>query len=195
MSEVNAEEELAAGRSALECWQTPAEFTGKVKELDQTITSEKLFNQSRIGFLLDAMVVAEFTKFRPAEKGRFVAQKDEWPDAQIGTPKNPTNIEVTEVLEEGRKRGLEYRNHQPSLDDYTAVELNERAMAIPVQLEKAIQRKVRKGYSEKCVLVVYLNMGNSGVLQKEVEEGIANVKKNYAKDFQEICILWQEKLL
>ena len=193
MTEVNPEV-LAAGRCALERWHTAAEFTAKVEELAKLVKSDKLFNLAGVGFLLDAMVLAEFTKFRPTENVHLVEQKEQWPDGQTGTPQKPIDIEITEVLEDGRRRGDEYRNHQQPQDG-TADDWRNRALAIPEQLEKAIQRKIGKGYAQKCILLIYLNMSNYGVLQKETEEAIAKIKAKYARDFDEICILWQEKLL
>jgi hypothetical protein len=38
-------------------------------------------------------------------------------------------------------------------------------------------------------------MSNYGLLQRETEAKIAAIKAKYAADFQEICVLWQEKLL
>jgi hypothetical protein len=187
-------EKLAAGRADLERWQTPDEFIAKVNELADLVESEPLFNLTTVGFLRDAMVLGEFTKFRPTEKVRLAAEKDRWPDGQIGTEQNPINIEVTEVLEEGRKRGEEYRNESHPLDG-NAEDWRRRALAIPGQLEKAIKRKRQKGYGKKCKLVIYLNMSNYGVLQKETEAAIAAVKAKYADDFSEICVLWQMKIL
>ena len=66
MSDVN-KEELADGRCALERWQTPAEFLAKVEEMPGPVKSDKLFNRSKMGFLLDAMVLAEFVKLRQTE--------------------------------------------------------------------------------------------------------------------------------
>lgn len=43
--------------------------------------------------------------------------------------------------------------------------------------------------------MVYLNMSNYGILQKETEDAIAAVKAKYADQFDEICVLWQMKLL
>jgi hypothetical protein len=192
VSEMNLAD-LVAGRAALERWQTPAEFIAKVEELARAIKSEPLFNRAAVGFLLDAMVLAEFVKFHATEKLRLVEQKRQWPDGQIGTPEAPVDVEITEVLEEGRKRGVEYRSdNQPN--DGTADDWRKRALAIPEQLEKTIERKVRKGYGKKCMLVIYLNMSNYGVLQKETEAAIAEIKAKYAKDFLEIRVLWQGKL-
>jgi hypothetical protein len=195
MSNINLEV-LAAGSSALERWQTPAEFIAKVEELDKVVKSDKLFNLSAMGFLLDALTLAEFVKFRPTEKVRLVGRKEQWPDGQTGTPQNPSNIEITEALEEGRRRGNEYhtsaRPHSGTADDW-----HNRALAIPEQLEKAIERKIGKAYARKCVLLIYLNMSTYGLpqLQKEIEAAIMNIRVKYARDFHEICILWQGKLL
>jgi hypothetical protein len=140
------------------------------------------------------MVLAEFTKFRPTQKIRLTAEKERWPDGQMGAEQTPIDIEVTEVLEEGRRRGEEYRNEgQPQ--DGNAEEWRKRALAIPGQLEEAIKRKRQKGYGTKCKLLIYLNISNYGVLQKETEAAIAAIKAKYANDFQEISVLWQEKLL
>ncbi len=185
---------LPAGRIALERWQTPASFIAKVEELAAPIKSDKLFNRAEVAFLLDSMVLAEFVKFRPSGQVRLVGQTAQWPDGQIGSPKTPVNIEITEVLEEGRRRGDEYREGKEAQKE-TSEDWRARALAIPGQLEKAIERKIAKGYAGKCKLVIYLNMSTYGILQKETEDAIAAVKAKYADKFDEICILWQEKLL
>jgi hypothetical protein len=38
-------------------------------------------------------------------------------------------------------------------------------------------------------------MGNYGILQKEIEAAITKSKAKFADAFQEVCILWQGKLL
>ena len=76
-------EKLAAGRAVLECWQTPDKFIANVDELADLVASEPLFNLTAVKFLHDAMVLGEFTKFRPTEKVRLAAAKDRWPDGQI----------------------------------------------------------------------------------------------------------------
>jgi hypothetical protein len=185
---------VAGRRHELTRWQSPQEFVAKVEELAAPIISEKLFNDPAAQFLLDAIPIAEFTKFRPTESVRLTDLKEQWPDGQIGTPKQPINVEVTEVLEAGRRRGDEYRNDGQAKDG-DAEDWHKRAQAIPARLESGIQRKIGKGNGKDCTLLVYLNMSTYGVLQKETETAIASIKAKYAEHFQEICILWQEKLL
>ncbi|AWL96807.1 hypothetical protein [Bradyrhizobium ottawaense] len=185
---------LAEGRKALEAWQTPEQFKAKIDALADAVDSEALFNRNETQFLRDAMTLETFTRYRATEQVRLASANDQWPDGFIGTPKEPVNIEVTEVMEEGRKRGDEYKEGAQPLDG-NAEDWRRRALDIPVQLEKAIKRKKNKGYGKKCKLVIYLNMSNYGVLQKETEAKIAAIKAKYAADFQEICVLWQQKLL
>ena len=126
MSELDMEE-LATGRIALERWQTPEEFVAKVAELTGSIESEPLFNLTAVQFLRDAMVLAEFTKFRPTQKIRLTAEKERWPDGQMGAKQTPIDIEVTEVLEEGRRRGEEYRNEGQPQDGNAEAGIDEGA--------------------------------------------------------------------
>jgi hypothetical protein len=185
---------LAKGRKELEAWQSPTDFIAKVDEIAATIKSDALFNRTELTFLLDAMVLATFVQYRTTETVRLTPENEQWPDGQIGTAEAPVNIEVTEVLEEGRRRGQEYRDEGQPLDG-NAEEWRKRALEIPTQLEKAIKRKKQKGYGKKCKLVIYVNMSNYGILQKETEAEIAAIKAKHSADFQEICVLWQEKLL
>jgi hypothetical protein len=185
---------LTAGRRVLERWQTPAEFIAKVDELADLVNSEELFNSPAAKFLQDAMVLATFVNYRATEKVHLVEEKEQWPDGQTGTPEKPIDVEVTEVLEKGRRRGDEYRKKfRPS--DGKPEDWRNRALTIPRQLEEAIQRKIDKAYARKCTLVIYLNMSNYGILQQETETRITEVKANYPDKFTEICVLWQEKLL
>ncbi|MCC8937930.1 hypothetical protein H8A97_22960 [Bradyrhizobium sp. Arg62] len=185
---------LAEGRKSLEAWRTPEQFKAKIDELADAVDSEALFNRNETQFLRDAMTLETFIRYRTTENVRLAQASDQWPDGQIGCPEQPINIEVTEVLEEGRKRGNEYKDGAKPLDG-DAEDWRRRALDIPVQLEKAIKRKKKKGYGKKCKLVIYLNMSNYGVLQKETEAKIAAIKAKHAADFQEICVLWQQKLL
>lgn len=185
---------VVARRQELTRWQAPKEFVAKVEELAGLVKSENLFNDPAAQFLLDAIPIAEFTNFRPTDFVRLSDQREQWPDGQIGTPKQPVNVEVTEVLEEGRRRGDEYRNDGQAKDG-NAEDWRKRAEAIPARLEQGIERKISKGNGKDCILLVYLNMSTYGLLQKETEEAIAKIKAKYAKRFREICVLWQEKLL
>ncbi|SHK42477.1 hypothetical protein SAMN05444159_3229 [Bradyrhizobium lablabi] len=54
-------------------------------------------------------------------------------------------------------------------------------------------KKREKGYPP-CWLVVYLNIGEYGISQKETERAIAEVKGRYAASFMAISVLWNGRL-
>jgi hypothetical protein len=54
--------------------------------------------------------------------------------------------------------------------------------------------KSKKRYSEPCCLVVYLNIGEFGIRQKETEATIAEMKARYASSFDSIWVLWKGRL-
>jgi hypothetical protein len=102
------------------------------------------------------------------------------------------DVEVTST-HGGRPLGKEYREvSKPTLDgvdNWVA-----RAESIPKYLEEVISAKVKKHYSAPCWLVVYLNISEFGIRQRETEEVIANTKARYAQAFEAIFVLWKDKL-
>jgi len=55
-----SDDERKVERAKLEIWCPPQEFYDKVDALAAKVTHEELFNSPRLGFLLDAMSIAEF---------------------------------------------------------------------------------------------------------------------------------------
>src|SRR5258708_28984256 len=101
--------ELSAAHGALTCWQTPQEFVSRVEGFAPLVRSSTLFNRGNAGFLLDAIPIAEFTKRRTVQLVRMVKQTEKRNDGQIQNAGETIDIEVTEILDPGRKRGHEYR--------------------------------------------------------------------------------------
>jgi hypothetical protein len=196
MAEDEIDVALSKARTTLAEWQPPEAFVRNVEEVGGLIESALLFNKSNVNFLLDAMALAEFIKLRPAEMVRLAGSREQWPDGFTGTPRAFTPVEITEVMEPGRKRGDEYRranqNKEPEPD--RPADWRARAEKIPEALEDAIKKKVAKRYGSKPVLLVYLNISDYGLMQQETKAAIARLKKQYAGAFQEICVLWQDAL-
>ena len=103
------------------------------------------------------------------------------------------NVEITEIMEPGRRRGNEYRrtanNSQPLPD--RPEDWRGQAAKIPAALEAGILKKVEKNYGTKPLLLVYLNIGDYGLMQKETKAAIAELKAKYSGSFREIWVIWQ----
>jgi len=161
-----------------------------VPEIDSLIESAVLFTKPNINFLFDALVLAEFVKLRLVLQVRLAGVREEWPDGFIGNPKAFENVEITEIMERGRRRGDEYRrtilDRETRPDDWRA-----RAVKIPAALEVGIMKKVQKNYGVKPILLVYLNIGDYDLMQKEMKDAIAELKAKYSESFREIWVIWQ----
>lgn len=192
-TESDLEAALAMARTELSQWQSPAAFIKRVGEVDSLIESAVLFTKPNINFLFDALVLAEFLKLKRVEQVRLAGAREGWPDGFIGNQKAFENVEITEIMEPGRRRGDEYRrtveNSKPPPDrpdDWRAS-----AAKIPATLEAGIMKKVQKKYGTKPLLLVYLNIGDYGLMQKETKAAIAEQKAKYSESFREIWVIWQ----
>jgi hypothetical protein len=180
--------EMTAARKTLEQWQTPQAFVSKVENFAPLVKSSVLFNKPNARFLLDAIPVAEFSKHRTLQSVRLAEQHD----AQVTDHTGMFDIEVTEVLEPGRKRGDEYRCGIPTLK-HSEFDPN-LGIVIATELANGIKKKAEKRYATKPLLLVYLNISTGGRLGDEVETKINEVKAQYAATFREVCVLWAGKL-
>lgn len=180
--------EMTSARKALEQWQTPQDFVSRVESFAQLVKSSVLFNKPNARFLLDAIPVAEFSKHRAVQSVRLAEQHDAQVKDQTGT----FDIEVTEVLEPGRKRGDEYRCGSPRVI-HAEFDPN-LGRTIATQLADGIKKKADRKYATKPLLLVYLNISTGGRLGNEVEKEIKRQKTLYPDTFRDVCVLWTGKL-
>jgi hypothetical protein len=186
-----SENELAAAQESLSQWKSPEEFYRITVGLCARSPGPEFFNRAQFKFLREAYVLGKFAKRQRAEAVRLVAPSERWPDGLIRLEGRDHGIEVTST-HGGRKLGKEYR--QPKVLTHDPVEnWIARAASIPRYLDNAVAQKAGKGYPP-CWLVVYLNIGEYGISQKETERAIAEVKCRYAASFTAISVLWNGKL-
>ena len=189
-----SDEEIRKARADLAAWHAPQEFFTKVESISNKVTSKELFNSPKLGFLLDAMILAEYAvKLPGARSVRLATESERFPDGFVDTPDGTLNVEVTEADREGRRRGDEYKSGIVSRD--SVVDWQEKAKAIPVELERVIKSKVNKNYDPKPTLVVYLNLDEYGTHQSEITKIIEDTKKRHASSFKDIHVLWKGQLV
>jgi hypothetical protein len=163
------------------------QFVSKVRSFDRLVKSSILFNKTNVGFLLDALPIAEFAKHRAMESIRLVRQREGLNDGQFCNADETIDVEVTEVMRPGRRRGDEYRCGATEIIPEFDPRLGE---TIAIQLANGIRKKSDKRYSTKPLLLVYLNITSGGRLGNEVEIAIKKLRPEHATAFREICVLW-----
>ena len=139
-------------------------------------------------------MLAKFAEKIGADQVRLADRRDQWPDGFVRMNKRAVNIEVTSTHGD-RKLGEEYR--EPSGWRFDPVQdWHARANSIPGYLDTAISDKVSRygARSTDCWLVVYLNIDEWGVRQREIEQIITETMIRYSSHFRDISVLWKGKL-
>ena len=185
-------DEIQQARQTLAQWQAPDVFKTTTDALCARCASKDWFNSPHLKFLHDAFVLARFARTQEVESVRLAGPLERWPDGLVRLDGKDHNIEVTST-HGGRRLGKEYREvtgpTRDPVENWIA-----RADSIPKYLDEVIAAKAKKRYSSPCWLVVYLNISEYGIRQKETEAVIAETKARYAPAFQAISVLWKGRV-
>ena len=187
--------ELKRVHEELAVWHSPADTRQAADNLTKRCRSSEIFQNPRLKFLLDAWTLAIFVGHKPVDRVRLAAASDRWPDGYVQIGQRTENVEVTIALTARRKLGDEYKPgpNKPTLDPVD--NWVERAEGIPAALEKAIEKKLAKRYGRSCWLVVYLDINEYGIRQRETERAIAAIKQRHAQSFGGLFVIWKDQLL
>ena len=181
--------EISELKKRLGEWQTPQAMAAVVDEAMIDLGSANLFNQSGLAFIRDAWIAAEFGKIRSADKVRLV--KGDWPDFEMKIGDRIEAFEAVEADDPTRRRGLEYRDGIGEIEDDPQEDWIARAEQAPIWIEKACQRKAGKRYSGRANLVIYLNLNEYGIRQREVEACFRSSTESVKDAFETVWILWK----
>jgi hypothetical protein len=186
--------EIEAACVELGRWQSVETFSRTERPLRLRNADPDFFVKPQLKFLHDAYVLAKFAARIGADQVRLADRRDQWPDGFVRVGKCIVKVEVTST-HGGRKLGEEYR--EPHGMRFDPVEdWHARADSIPSYLDSAIRDKVSRygaRYSD-CWLVVYLNIDEWGIRQREIERVITETMIRYSDHFREISVLWKGKL-
>jgi hypothetical protein len=185
--------ELHEAHAALARWQSPAEFIECVEKWEAQ-TPSKVFLGRAGGFLREAWVLAKFIRQIAVERVRLADPSEQWPDGYLEIGAATKSLEITEVMEPARRRGDEIKNLGPEIQMDPVQNWVARAEAIPAALNAAIERKAQRRYGSPAMLLVYLNISEYGIRQMQTEQIIAEAKARHAPMFEQIVVLWKEKL-
>lgn len=172
-------------------WQTPQAMHLVVEDIMNTLGSRNLFNQSGLAFLRDAWIAAEFGEMRKVKHVRLVSEN--WPDFELLLDHQIEAFEAVEADDPDRRRGDEYQENTGIIEDDPVEEWIFRAEQAPIWMENVCRKKVKKHYSARSNLVIYLNMSEYGIRQSEVESCFQSATEVAKDDFETIWILWKKK--
>jgi hypothetical protein len=194
--------ELAQHRARLSEWRTPDKVAAYVTAVNDTMGSADFLGQGGVAFLRDAWLAAEFGRHRQSTSVRLVAESDLWPDFEARDGRGEIErVECGEADIPARRRGDEYRvaaelsengkskfKHDPMEDWIT------RADQVPAALATVTASKVGKRYAGRVSLLIYLNIGEFGIRQAEIEAAMAPTVAPALPYFRRVWILWKAQL-
>jgi hypothetical protein len=173
-------------------------MTDYVKAVNEEMGSTDFFVQSGVQFLRDAWLAGEFGRHRRSLKVRLVPEREQWPDFEADDGSTIERVECGEADVPGRRRGDEYRlcnadghpniRHDP-YEDWIA-----RAEQAPRALKAAVTRKIKKHYAGSVSLLIYLNIGEFGIRQSEIEAAMQTAMAPALRYFQRTWVLWKTQL-
>jgi hypothetical protein len=184
--------ELERQRSWFEQWRTPSEFAQRFEQLKRIVKSEFYFNRNESKWAREAWVLNEFAQITTPMQIKL--NRDDPPDAYVRINSEPVPLEISEVIEPGRRRGLEYRPGTPQIEDDPIEDWIARADAIAPALRDRIADKKMGSYPAGTILLIYLNISEWGIRQREIESEIRSILVGPRGSFASVQVLWKEKL-
>ena len=193
--------ELADHRAWLSEWRAPGDMAAYVTAVNDAMGSACFFRQGGVEFLRDAWLAAEFGRHRQCSLVRLVAEREQWPDFETRGGGADERVECAEANVPGRRRGDEYReaekrsaNGEPSFGHDPIEEWIARADEVPAALAAVIATKIEKHYAERASLLMYLNIGEFGIRQAEIEAAMPPAIAPALPHFRRVWILWKARL-
>jgi hypothetical protein len=193
--------ELAEHRAWLSDWRTPDDMATYVSAVNDAMGSANFFRQGGVEFLRDAWLAAEFGRHRQSSAVRLVAKPEQWPDFESQVNGVIERIECVEADVLGRRRGDEYREAEKrsaagdlTIKDDPIEDWVARAGQVPAALSAVIATKIGKFYAGHASLLVYLNIGEFGIRQAEIEAAMAPAIAPALPCFQRVWVLWKARL-
>ena len=184
-------QDIADLKQLLVQWQSPEAMSRLSGDAMDQLGSTDFFSQGGLAILRDAWIASEFSLIRQATKVRLIA--DSWPDFELKIDGRIEAFEAVEADNPQRRRGDEYRRRNGAIQHDPAEDWVARAEQAPFWIETACRKKVDKRYGARANLIIYLNLSEYGIRQKEVETTFAS-KTAIAKDsFDSVWILWKKQ--
>jgi hypothetical protein len=179
--------DLSKARAELAECMDPGQFRRRVHDLDKRVRPDKKFNDNKYKFLREAWVLAELSNHKSFVRIRL---GEDPPDGYVQTENGDVlKIEITSVQTPERALGTEYSDKKKP-KEYDPIE---DAEVFAKVLKDAIKKKVNE-QNRGCVLVVDLNIVNVIITPDKVENAIVSIKGEYAPEFKDLWILWNDKV-
>ena len=176
-----------AAHADLAKWRSAADFIARVDQIASGVPSNELFGSRKFNFLTEALAIAEFVTLHPVDEVRLNDPDAQHPDAYVRTGGEVVEVEATEALNSGRRRGDEYQ--RPLIVRHSTPEEREaRRAELEPAIRRAIEKKVDRG-NHNGLLLVYVELQIHFELTPDEEALVAAIKQRYRPKFRDIYVV------
>ena len=174
----------------------PDAMLALVEEL-RVILRGHMMVQPGITFVREAWVAGRFAQANGADTVRL--WPTDRPDCELAFQDQRELFEIVEADQPGRQRSAEYkaRMHKAERGELEEVEWDPsedwiaRAAKGPQMLRDAAAKKAGKGYETSVSLLIYLNLGEYGIRQREIEAAMQLCTAAAKDAFDAVWVLWK----
>jgi hypothetical protein len=184
--------ELENARAWFESWREPTVFSDRLSKIRPLLKRGEFLYVKEGKWYREAWALSAYSKFICPNAIRL--NHDDPPDAFVKRGEIDTPIEITEVLEPGRKPSLFYKAKTPELILDPGEDWIKRAEAIPDALRSRLADKAKRAYTKGTELLVYLNIDELGVRQEEIESQLLSILPSSTGSFAMTHVIWKYKL-
>jgi hypothetical protein len=179
-------------------WRSSKEALKELERIQSTIRSDYSFQPGAFVTHREAKQLREVWVLAKCAGQMNIPQirlsAEDPPDGYIKREGHAVPAEVLEIIEPGRKRNLEFGPDARRLSMDPHENWIRRAKAIPGALMLGIKNKKSKSYPPSTELFVYLNIGEYGIEQAEIEKNIRALLAEPIMPFGAIHVRWKGKI-
>ena len=186
-------DQIIQHRTQLERSEDPEKMLHNCEELMDCMGSADLFTHPGVDFIPEGWAAAKFAQRRSADNVRLIPQRDQWPDFELLFGGQKESWEFTEADIPDRRRGDEYQAGRSLATQDPVEDWIKRAEQAPEAIRQRCTNKVAKHYSGRAGLLVYLNIGEFGISQAEIEASFKDATRSAKDAFSEVWVLWKER--
>ncbi len=145
-------------------WQKTSDFAREVSKLDEDAGGD-LLTEGRWKPLREALILRDFATTLGYAECKLCPEKEQFPDAILRSSETELQVEITEVLTEGRKRDKEYKEFtknpvQTTVSHHEWDEIEKAGSSWVDWTVAAVKKKLKYSKNTKFDIGVYNNIGH-----------------------------------
>lgn len=171
---------------------TPTDCLSLVSDLKQKI-GDNFHIQSGLEFAREAWILGTYGSKTQADEVRLYPES--YFDGEVRNGDHCLRVEITEIQDENRRRGDEYRQRVQDLEHITEDWAEDALKSFPDHFRKCLNKKLNKDYPKDVGLLIYLNTLLTLFYKSEIRQILDEEVKRALSKFTFVDILLGDDII